>query len=359
MPCVLFTTTTPVQTHMIVAAACIGEEDGASYLWLLEKLKEIMAKHSISVDEVHTVLTDNQRALKGALSTALPGARQQLCWWHIYKNVQDHVQKHWPKAKDMPELSKKSLLDAAYSSTETHDTPAEIRLKLDFIPPKDNTAVKFMHHFADMGNQRTRESFFAYWQRFKEVYLGFDTILDFMEKWIVPTAPEWARAWTRSNLNYGLRCTSISESANHQLKTTLRGINTLFGLYKACNGLFDRKFADYQVIIARHANTTRIKYADCPILSLLTYNVSLECLEKLYNEYLKLVPHMLHGEPLEPCTHTFHATLGLPCAHMFKRRLFVEHNDGRKDRLASNAPLQMKDVNVFWHLRRNMVIIYL
>jgi hypothetical protein len=71
------------------------EED---FEWHLNCLKKLQEKYNIGQPSV--ILSDFCRALKNAAKAVYPGVPQQLCVWHIMKNVNHHIKKKWVQEGD-------------------------------------------------------------------------------------------------------------------------------------------------------------------------------------------------------------------------------------------------------------------
>ena len=82
-----------MHTSFNVAFGLLTKEDEASYEWVLTQLHRAATQAGINMPQV--IITDFDLALKKGLSTVFPGAQQQLCVWHIMKNVILHIKRKW------------------------------------------------------------------------------------------------------------------------------------------------------------------------------------------------------------------------------------------------------------------------
>jgi hypothetical protein len=83
LPLLNVVATTCANTSFTVAFAFLAREKEVDYLWAMQSLKAIMGEDL----PVATVLTDNEKGLRNALSTTFPEWNQLLCIWHINKNI--------------------------------------------------------------------------------------------------------------------------------------------------------------------------------------------------------------------------------------------------------------------------------
>src|SRR3981189_2551992 len=77
-----------------VGVAFIRQEREADYNWVLEFLRDIMAKESIQ--EPLSIVTDREIALIKALRTHYPSSQHLLCLWHVNMHVLAKTKKFFP-----------------------------------------------------------------------------------------------------------------------------------------------------------------------------------------------------------------------------------------------------------------------
>ena len=80
-------------TNFSVTFALALKEDTEAYTWIAKQLQETATK--ARVHEPLTIITDFDQALKNALSVIFPHSQQQICTWHILKNVILNIKKKW------------------------------------------------------------------------------------------------------------------------------------------------------------------------------------------------------------------------------------------------------------------------
>src|SRR5436190_1261320 len=85
--------TTGLHTNFPVAFALTSDEKQGSFEWILTALKDLAEKHE--VDPLKSLISDYDQAFKNALSAVFPAVHQQLCRWHIMKNVVHNIKRLW------------------------------------------------------------------------------------------------------------------------------------------------------------------------------------------------------------------------------------------------------------------------
>ena len=87
---------TPYGSHFPAAFALISEEDGVQYTWVIQQLKGLFSYLSIDIEnKLYVIVTDDDQRLKPALTAEFPTVQQQLCLWHIQKNVGKNLKEKW------------------------------------------------------------------------------------------------------------------------------------------------------------------------------------------------------------------------------------------------------------------------
>ncbi|KAM4067889.1 MULE transposase [Hirsutella rhossiliensis] len=93
MPLLQIIGTTGLHKSYSVAFGIASKEDEGAFNWILSHLYDTGRRASIPAPGV--VITDFDKALKNALSSVSPFTQQQLCVWHMMKNVILHIKKKW------------------------------------------------------------------------------------------------------------------------------------------------------------------------------------------------------------------------------------------------------------------------
>src|SRR3954453_5429227 len=84
---------TGLNTAFPIAFALNTSEDEPAFTWCLQKLHKWALAWTIP--EPLVALTDCDLALKNALTAVFEDTQQQLCIWHILKNIAKYIKTHW------------------------------------------------------------------------------------------------------------------------------------------------------------------------------------------------------------------------------------------------------------------------
>lgn len=76
-----------------IAFAFISKEDEEAYLWALQRLDSVAQE--LSIKRLHVLVTDFDKALMNAAEEVWVDAHQQICMWHVNKNVEGKVREKW------------------------------------------------------------------------------------------------------------------------------------------------------------------------------------------------------------------------------------------------------------------------
>ena len=123
LPLFEITGVTALNTNFNCGYCLAAREDTGTFTWILTRLKIVLGRAEIA--EPAVVLTDFDQALKKALSEVFSETQQQLCFWHIMKNVAMHCKKKWLG----------SLEDCETAGHSEEDTAREVNgIDADFTP---------------------------------------------------------------------------------------------------------------------------------------------------------------------------------------------------------------------------------
>ncbi|KAI4323856.1 hypothetical protein L6164_023431 [Bauhinia variegata] len=81
-PFVMFTGVNHHGNNIIFASALLVDESKDTYIWVLEKLMEVMQDK-----KPYAVVTDGDKAMRKAIEVVFPDACHRLCTWHLAKNI--------------------------------------------------------------------------------------------------------------------------------------------------------------------------------------------------------------------------------------------------------------------------------
>lgn len=92
MPLVHFGGVTPINSFFSAAFCFMPGEDEEEYMWCVEQFKNLVC---YDLKPPEAFITDNDKALRNALSRVFEGIPRLLCIWHIQQNVLNRVKKTW------------------------------------------------------------------------------------------------------------------------------------------------------------------------------------------------------------------------------------------------------------------------
>lgn len=93
IPLLQINSVTSLYNTFSVAFSVASKDDTDSFEWQLQELREVANRAGIASPGV--VITDFDNAIKNALETTFPEAQQQICTWHIAKNVLHNLKEKW------------------------------------------------------------------------------------------------------------------------------------------------------------------------------------------------------------------------------------------------------------------------
>jgi hypothetical protein len=77
----------------------VNNEKTAAFESLAKATKELRARYGIEEDPI-VIITDQSKEMKAALAEVFPGTQQQLCIFHIIKNVLPNAKTKYQHRKD-------------------------------------------------------------------------------------------------------------------------------------------------------------------------------------------------------------------------------------------------------------------
>ena len=93
MPLLQIGGVTGLNTNYSVAYVLTSGEAEDTFFWALSRLKDLASAHEVPMPLV--VMSDYDRAFKNAASKVFEDSQQQLCVWHILKNVVHNIKQKW------------------------------------------------------------------------------------------------------------------------------------------------------------------------------------------------------------------------------------------------------------------------
>lgn len=134
LPLLQVTGVISLHTTFSAAFALAAKEDTPAFLWILGHLKE--AARQALIPPLKVIITDFNAALKKALTDTFPLTQQQICKWHILKNIVLNIAKKWVRSLDncdllMPPLKKKKKEARPSRAISIENKEVEVGLPLE------------------------------------------------------------------------------------------------------------------------------------------------------------------------------------------------------------------------------------
>jgi hypothetical protein len=335
----------------------IDNEKRGAFDWLCTAMKELREEHKIK--EPLVFITDQCKEMKGALSEIFPNTQQQLCIFHVIKNVLANAKKKFNKKVEIDSDDEEGDDDAL--SAEELAALARLRIQArDEIPGTARlipVEIPHNHHgvealFKAMVYARTEDDFFKASSVLKTEFADQPAILRYIQKIWMPSREQWATCYTKNYKNFGARVTSPTEASNFNIKSYLLNAKaTSYRLFQAVDALVKRQLKVYKETLAREAVRTKFEYLNRPFLFDLARKVSYRALD-LINEEYKIAQASQPApnrevRPLKPCYEcTAPLQFGIPCRHKILSLM-----------LEKRTP-QLWDLNPHWHLKTPLVSSY-
>ena len=115
MPFLQVTITTDTGAPLPVCWAFMAtersQEPDEGYNWVVSRIKALVESHGIRAPLVH--MTDYEQGLKKSLLNAWPSTQQQLCIFHINKNVAWNIKRKWKRTADDDGVESNRLPESA------------------------------------------------------------------------------------------------------------------------------------------------------------------------------------------------------------------------------------------------------
>jgi hypothetical protein len=295
MPLLIISDQTIMHTNFYVAFCFMSQETSADYTWILNQLKMIYVKTTISFPTV--IVTDMKKKLMSTIRIVFSPSIiiNILCLWHINKNVLANCKKSFAIKKEWEKFFTQ-WQTVVYASSKT----------------------VFWDEWDKLLNQynQSHEDCMTY---LTFIYIGHRRL--------------FARCYTNKILHFEITTTSRDEDAHAVLKKQLRSSsNDLKIVINDINLLLINEYTNYLTKI--NIDKTRFSMKlNKPIFQNLAAFVIIYALRKIMTQY-----QLLTDQPtmLQPCTKIFTNITGLSCSHVIQKRLF---NDEK---------LLLKDVHPHW-----------
>lgn len=101
--------------NLLVASAMVVNEKRESYDWVLETLKNTVFPSG----NVGLFVTDNEKALIGAITASFPDSKHILCGWHMEEHLHTNLSQCFPKKSDKINEIRICVRDMVYKRSKS------------------------------------------------------------------------------------------------------------------------------------------------------------------------------------------------------------------------------------------------
>ncbi|XP_021986238.1 protein FAR-RED IMPAIRED RESPONSE 1-like [Helianthus annuus] len=263
---------TSTHKSFCVAHAFVAKEKQDNFLWVLEKLKELL----VDCMEPRVIVTDSDQALMNSCDKVFPKASILLCRWHLSQNILKHY-----RAKFTDEDWK--IFKLSWSRLCSSPTP-----------------TLYNYNFERLFTRPTNDE--------------RSDVLDYLYNvWLKDYKEKFVSAWTNTVPNFGQHTTNRVESQHSKFKRYIKGPN---------NSLHRLVWLVGKVVESQHIQikpsfqeNKSVQMGDhkIPFFDNLRGKVSQKALELLLVERKKLHALRVAGGG-GTCGHQLSTGCGLPCA---------------------------------------------
>lgn len=232
LPLLNIVATTGCNTSFTVAFAFMHREREEDYIWAMESFKKLMRGNV----PTQTILTDNEKGLRNAITRIFPDWNQLLCIWHINKNIVAKCK------RGLPEETFNAMLSMWTSVVQAPTEVEYLSLLRAFIHAYDATETSPACTY--MVSLLEDKRFFA-------------------------------RHLTDRMFHLNNIATSIAESSHAAIKRSLNG--TRGNLFQTTKNILRHMSATQAKIFLEHATENRAKLLYMPeIFALVSLNVAIQ-----------------------------------------------------------------------------------
>ncbi|XP_058725644.1 PKS-NRPS hybrid synthetase cheA-like [Vicia villosa] len=284
---------TSTELTFTVAFAYMECEQTESYIWVLDKLKQLFVKKDV-VPQV--ILTDRDLALMKAVEAVFPTTHNLLCRFDINKNVGMKCKEY--VMKDMQETIGTLWKDVVWASNEV-----EYGVRLQYL---------------------------------EQACFACTDFLDYVKNtWLIPHRQRFVGAWINLVLHFGNTTTNRVESAHWKLKQVIgNSLGDMVKVWEAMNSNLKIQIGNIRASFQK--SFYEVEHAHIsPFYDNLRGSVSRAALRRIAEELSRL-DYVLNSR--EKCGCTMRTSYGLPCACEMGRSIVV------------GIPLQIENVHLQWRI---------
>jgi len=354
----------------------IDNERQEGFDWLMDQVNK--RRIEIEAKPPGIVITDYDQAMKNAIARVYPEAKQQICIFHVNKNVVLHIKRKWDAQAAAAVASDfAAQTPASRPPQSAQPLPANDSRDED-IDPDDQRVVQRLNNLAsDRGNPATLgplpdqveyskaglyklwehvlyaatvEDFQQAYEKLKAFFWNQTAILDYLEETYMTVCTEWATCYVNKRLNFSHRTTSPVEILNRYIKSFMvTGNSTVLHVVKQSFRMVEAMERNIAEVRKQQQERVLMEYVGKEWLREAPYNVAHMALKKITEQYrimLGAIPTRKRPNPppLDDCTSQFTAQFSIPCSHELLRR----HE-------ANELRLRKEDFHPYWWLERSLV----
>jgi hypothetical protein len=236
---------TCVGTHFAMCYAILPNETTDTFHWLFRQIKDLQIQESIPDPSVSISDFDDQ--YKTAVKQAWPETKQQLCIWHIMKNVRLKAYEKWrgpkPTLSKKPVLSAEQLLSARNDLVRTHmsrETAMGLTFEPEFPPElseeeKKRAYDRWVHSlplvdhdpngvltlWTLVAHATTVREMEKHWDDLSAEFADQPAVVKYFRDTYYRVREQWALSYIQDYRNYGIRSSQLSESAHNEIKVSI------------------------------------------------------------------------------------------------------------------------------------------
>ncbi len=344
----------------------INNEREEGFDWLANQVGK--RREELGIPHPEVVITDKEAALKKALASVFPAAVQQLCIFHIDRNVQLQIHRKWnasatremkqvtypqpegeqsqterPQAQQpqpaQPQTQQTRLpngrLDSQLLYEPVDPQMRDIRRRIvgrDTQVAKAPSNVEYSKYglyelWTYMLYSDSEDDFVDAWNRMQSFFSAQNDILDYLKETYFSVAKQWAGCFISEILNFGQRTTSPVEAAYRHVKSFIRNGRCVVDIVvRQCERAAKAQEDTTKRARFEELNRTVTDYDSQEWMGDTRNVISRLGLKKVTEQYRIMLGILTvqRGDrpprPLPPCTKKFTAQYGIPCSHELLER---------------------------------------
>ncbi|KAK5996124.1 PKS-NRPS hybrid synthetase cheA-like protein [Cladobotryum mycophilum] len=347
MPLLQVTGTTALQTSFSAGFGLVAKEDVASFTWILKQLKIAATKARVPLPMV--VMTDfDDACLKKASADVFDTSEQQVCMWHIMKDITLNIQQKWtgsmegsimshrvptpiptPQSTGAPPYHQigEDLLNTPLELEIDQATERAIQISWQALqaPPPPDVPPGGPRKFSDTADGIRdawvevcrAESDAEFWQRWAQLCYEFPMqkdIITFLHDIYVPERQQFVQYSVKWFQNYGTRM--ISRIKNSHLKDFFdNGSTDLCQLEQHIWEMVSSYRETYELRLQQELGRRQAHWDEYSVIKDVELSVGSKTMDAILQQVRFALDELQGKIPPLPCTGQFKKQMGLPCRH--------------------------------------------